>query len=144
MGWLQWVTLHFLPSGGGLSPITHAITYAGEGLFLLLLCHEFEHVAFSLFVVHSIDYRTCKLYFKKWWMSGQKHLIDTTALRNGLFIFILESPPGCSECWGKSPPPNTWAYSQACLEAMQPKLNCFPLQSKYGCSVPSIRPAFDR
>ena len=47
--------------------------------------------------------------------------------------------------------PNTWAFSQACEDTMQPKpKTVFPLEAKYDCSeakydcsFPSIRPTFD-
>lgn len=40
--------------------------------------------------------------------------------------------------------PNTWAFSQACEDTMQPKLKTvFPLEAKYDCLFPSIRPTFD-
>lgn len=45
---------------------------------------------------------------------------------------------------GEGIPYSNTLLRQMCLETMQPKLkNVFPLQAKYGCSVPSIRPAFD-
>ena len=70
-------------------------------------------------------------------------MIDNTALRNASRIFILESPP-----WGfkvvKECLPQHLAYSQAWLDTIQPKLNSvFPLEAKYGGSLPRIRHAFD-
>lgn len=72
-------------------------------------------------------------------MSRQKHLIDTIAPRNGLFIFFWSLLLGVLGGKGITYP-NIFLL-QMCLETMQPKFKTvFPLQAKYSCSGPRIRP----
>lgn len=76
-------------------------------------------------------------------MNRQKHSIDNKALRNSSTLFIVVSPCGCPKRLGVAFPQHLDILLGMSGHHAAQTQEYFPLEAKYNCLLPSMRPEFD-